>query len=494
MFGFIKRWLSSPKVYDTSRRTNRRLASLPSVGWEINTLIQTYGNTALVRSRHICLNNPYASKAKAEYVSALIGEGIKTMSNADNASERSVVQEVWDEFCDYADATDILNYAGLQMQIASELFEAGEVFVRFRPRLPQDGLTVPLQLQVIPAEMLPLWKNDTSAAGNQIRAGIELDPIGKRVAYHFLRYHPGVNSAPNPMPTGDFYSIVPAREVLHIYKPARAGQLRGIPAIVSSLTTFAMLDLYDDAELERKRTAALFAAFVTTPKDDGADHPLGAVLNTTSAGSLVRTSIGREFAVEPGAVITLEPGENIVFSEPADVGNNYELFQYRNLLRASVGTGVPYTALTGDLKQANYSSLRAGLVDFRRRISSEQKQIIIPKFCKPVWNKVMQTAAMAGVLPWSATQVANNTRTLLAAKHIVPAFEWVDPLNDIKAEVLAIDNHLKPRSTVIIEQGESPEEVDAQIGKDAKSLEAVLPKQALAVDNTNPQDSNNVAK
>jgi hypothetical protein len=35
------------------------------------------------------------------------------------------------------------------------VFIAGEVFLRFRPRRPSDGLSVPLQLQMLPAEMLP---------------------------------------------------------------------------------------------------------------------------------------------------------------------------------------------------------------------------------------------------------------------------------------------------------------------------------------------------
>jgi capsid protein len=47
---------------------------------------------------------------------------------------------------------------GQQMVIAREVMEAGECFVRFRPRSVKEGLTVPLQLQLIEAEQLPLWR------------------------------------------------------------------------------------------------------------------------------------------------------------------------------------------------------------------------------------------------------------------------------------------------------------------------------------------------
>jgi hypothetical protein len=39
---------------------------------------------------------------------------------------------------------------------ARAMFEAGECFLRFRPRRPEDGLTVPLQLQMLSPEHLPL--------------------------------------------------------------------------------------------------------------------------------------------------------------------------------------------------------------------------------------------------------------------------------------------------------------------------------------------------
>lgn len=45
------------------------------------------------------------------------------------------------------------------------MFIAGEVFFRFRPRRPQDGLVVPLQLQMIPSEMLPLSRTETLPGG-----------------------------------------------------------------------------------------------------------------------------------------------------------------------------------------------------------------------------------------------------------------------------------------------------------------------------------------
>ena len=75
--------------------------------------------------------------------------------------------------------------------VAREMFVAGECFVRLRPRRAEDHLPVPLQLQLLQSEMLPFEKTETASSGNRIRCGIEFDVIGRRVAYHFRRRHPG---------------------------------------------------------------------------------------------------------------------------------------------------------------------------------------------------------------------------------------------------------------------------------------------------------------
>ena len=59
---------------------------------------------------------------------------------------------------------------------------------------------MPLQLQMLPSEMLPLNRNEDLPGGNVIRQGIEFDAIGRRVAYWFLRRHPGDLTDPDLIP------------------------------------------------------------------------------------------------------------------------------------------------------------------------------------------------------------------------------------------------------------------------------------------------------
>jgi lambda family phage portal protein len=188
---------------------NRRLKGFQPSRAHLNTLIAAAGPDITARARWLVRNNGYAANAIESWAGNVVGAGIKPSSSITEAALKATVQKVWLDWTDEADAEGFTDFYGLQRRAAREVFIAGEVFFRFRPRRPQDGLTVPLQLQMIPSEMLPLNRNETTTSGDVIRQGIEFDAIGRRVAYHFLRRHPGDVTGPGL--AGEFVRI-PASE------------------------------------------------------------------------------------------------------------------------------------------------------------------------------------------------------------------------------------------------------------------------------------------
>jgi lambda family phage portal protein len=447
----------------------RRLHAIPATTTAINTLIMAYGTTVVARSRYLCTNNPYAVAAKETFVSAMAGFGIKPSTLGETKDDKAQVQELWLDWCAEADADHLQDFYGQQAMVSAELFEAGECFA-VEVDAPGNS-TVPLSYRIYPAEMLP-YQNDVmptsqAAPGNYIYMGIEFTPTGERAAYHFYKRHPGEALPQSAL--SDIGTIrIPAEKVLHMFRPIRAGQQRGIPFTLSALVTLAMLDLYDDAELERKRVAALFAAFITKNPQEGStpDSPLGQPEQDPVTANMVVT-------MEPGATVELNPGEDVSFATPADVGNSYEAFQYRQLLRAAAGFGVPYAEMTGDLRQANYGSIRAGLVAFRRRVTALQNHVLIFQFCRPIWVRWHDVAAAMKPkkLPWTFSQYMKDRAKHLRVRWIPPKWDWVDPAKDIAAEKIAVDNGFKARADTIEEQGYDPEETDARIISDMEREE-----------------------
>ena len=452
-FGGLFRRARATLGYEASRLA-RRLKGWNAERRNINALLSAGGEQLRARARQLCRDNPYAANAKASFISAAVGTGIKPSSLVTDGDLKKAIQAAWLRWTDEADADGLTDLYGLQGLAAGAMFEAGECFVRFRPRRPGDGLSVPLQLQVLESELLPLTHNEDLGTRGEIRSGIQFDPIGRRVAYHFLKRHPGETSIRGGM--SHERTIVPASEVMHLYRPLRPGQIRGQPEITPAMVRLYLLDQYDDAELDRKRVAAMFAGFITRPDNGETVIPTESVSDETAVASL-----------EPGTMQVLLPGEDVKFSEPSEVGGSYEAFQYRTLLAISSALGLPYHAVSADVGKANYSSLRASQVEFRRRMDQFQHATLVFQLCRPVWQRWMEAAVLAGALPGiSATRLARERAALMAAKWIPPRWEWVDPLKDMQAEKLAVDSGWKSRSDVIEGQGYDPEEVDARIAQD----------------------------
>ena len=179
------------------------------------------------------------------------------------------------------------------------MIEGGECFVRFRVRRAEDGLSVPLQLQALESEHLDTSVNRILATGNMVRNGIEFNKLGQREAYYLFREHPGEKLL---VSNGESVRI-PESEVLHIYKPLRPGQIRGEPWLSRVLLKLYELDQYDDAELVRKKTAAMFAGFITRL------DPETNMMNEGAANEQGMALAG----LEPGTMQLLEPGEDVKF-------------------------------------------------------------------------------------------------------------------------------------------------------------------------------------
>lgn len=428
-------------------------------GWNpplenINALVAAGGPRLLARARELVVTNGYAANACEAFAANLVGDGIKPSSLIEDAGLRDRVQKLWLAWTDEADADGLTDFYGLQAMVAREIFVAGECFVRLRPRRDEDGLMVPLQLQLLQSEMLPFEKTETAANGNRIRCGIEFDGIGRRVAYHFRRRHPG-DSTDQRVAVPDTVRVL-AGDVLHIYRPIDAGQIRGLPHVAPAMVRLFLLDQYDDAELDRKKTAAMFAGFITKTAPE--EPMMGEGVADTEGAAIA--------SLEPGTMQVLLPGEDVKFSSPADVGGGYEAFQYRTLLAVSASLGLPYHLVTGDVRQANYSSLRAELVEFRRRIGQLQHGVIVHQFCRPIWARWMETAALSGALDLPGFAAAPGR--FRAAQWIPPRWDWVDPLKDIQAQVLAMEAGITSRRKVVEATGYDVEEVDRENAADAR--------------------------
>ncbi|MCW2311450.1 phage portal protein [Rhodoferax antarcticus] len=452
-----RRLFTTTPTYDGIGSGRRAMAW--SVGNPGAVAAMLFNQTELrAKSRDLVRRNAWANAALESYVANAIGTGIKPQSMLTDSTQREAVQTLWRNWTVEADAAGLTDFYGLQAMACRAMLEGGEVLLRLRYRRPEDALSVGLQIQVLEPEHLPVQMNSVAENGNLIRAGIEFDRLGKRVAYHLYRSHLEDGSLA-PMPgNGDNSTVrVDASEIIHMYRPLRPGQIRGEPWLARALMKLHDLDQYDDAELVRKKTAAMFAGFVTrlAPEDNLLNEGLSDPNGVSLAG------------MEPGTMQILEPGEDIKFSQPADVGGSYSEFLRMQFRAVAAAMGVTYEQLTGDLTQVNYSSIRAGLLEFRRRVESLQHGVIVHQLCRPIWQAWMDQAVIEGALNLPGYANAKTVRRdYQACKWIPQGWQWVDPLKEADAMKAAIRSGLMSRSEAISANGYDAEDVDREIAAD----------------------------
>jgi lambda family phage portal protein len=398
------------------------------------------------RARWAARNDARAAAAVEAIVSNVIGSGIKPQPTAENARWKRTASEAFEEWADLADFHGRLDFYGLQALIARTVVEAGECFVRFRPRPIGEGPAVPMQLEVIDPDLCPTDLNRELGGDARISAGVEFASDGRRVAYHFHKRRPGAGW------TGTLETVrVPAGEVLHVFRPLVADQIRGVSWLTPVLLRLSALDKFDDSSLIRAKVASLFSVFVETPEADGESNPLGD--DVDDDGNL---------HMGPGSVVNLGAGETIKVADPPDFGDSYADFTTAQLRAIAAGLGLPYEVLSGDLSKVNFSSLRAALVEFRRRVTGWQFHTFVNDLCAPVWRRWVEYGVASGALPTPAgfrRRPALYTR----CKWLPEGWSWLDPQKDAAAKVAMLGAGLISRDELISELGEDAEKVDQEI-------------------------------
>lgn len=440
-------------------KTGRRIDDWITTGASANAEIGKSAALLRERARDLVRNNCFGSRAPEIITGNAIGTGItpQARTKSDKLNER--IMEAWEAWCAECDADGHLDYYGIQALVARSMYESGECFIRFRDRSLSDGLHVPFQLQVLEADHLDTTRSGKLPNGNIINNGIEFDSINRRVAFWMWPQHPGENII------GSYkqQSVrVPADQIIHIFRKLRPGQIRGASAFAPAMVKMRDLDGYDDAELWRKKIEACFAAFVV--QNSGSDGPIvGNVLkksgnSTDENGKQKEPEKIEEF--RPGMVEYLQPGEDVRFGSPTS-DSNYESYVRVQLHAIAAGLGITYEQLTGDLSQVNYSSLRAGLLEFRRWIEILRWHVFIPMFCNQVWRRFIDRAYVAGVI----------NRQDYGVVWSAPKFEMIDPLKDAQADTLMMRNGTLTLREAIARQGFDPEKQIQEIAEIFQKLD-----------------------
>jgi len=363
------------------------------------------------------------------------------------------IETAWNAWVPQADFDGVSDFYGLQSLAVNSLVAAGEVFIVARHGQPGDA--VPVQFQMLESEMLPQISRRLDG-GSAILDGIEFDAQGRRVAYHFLRTHPGDANlfAEDSLQT----TRIEAKFVSHVFKPDRPGQTRGASWLAPVLVRLRTLGDVTDAAVMRVQLANLFAMFITRPTPTG-----GPAMDPLTGLPVQQAPDGGSpwLGLQPGICQELAPGEDLRFSEPPTPGMEFSEFLRSQTNQIAIGAGgMPSEFLTGDFRDVSDRTLRVSLNEWRREVERIQWQIVIPKICHFMRDHWTKANALLGPL---------RPSDALAATHCEwtpPRHRHMHPVQDVQGLRLEIEAGLRSRASVIGEYGYSAADVDAERAAD----------------------------
>lgn len=302
----------------------------------------------LHKSRYFERNSAILNRLADLFEQFTVGScGLQILPDSTDETWNDSAKTWWDSWCSSCDLASSLNFGMIQSLVARAWFIDGEIFIRkVTGRVKTAGLQsgkpvfVP-KIQLLEAHRIETPGHLASMEGSGIIDGIEVNGDGRPTAYW---YRDGFG-----LEHQSTYVRIPAEEIIHVFEPSRAGQMRGLPFIYPVINDLHDLDDLQILEQRAARDAAEKSTFLTTASgelnaEEYRRQKLNIATRTDTAGTdtleqrvqqMRKTIGGRMFALASG-----EDVKQFVPQRPS-----VATVEYWNYLCSKVCAGVGITML-----------------------------------------------------------------------------------------------------------------------------------------------------
>lgn len=430
---------------------------------------ETYEGLTVVRarSRDLCRNAPYARRARSIIVNNVIGSGIGLQCKLKNRLGRpaekvnEAIEEAWQRWCraEFCTVGGIIPFADLERLLMAETFEAGEMFVR--ERFEDRGSGIPYCLEPVESERVP-HEVPYSITTKKNTLGVDVDEFFRPQAYWIADGYPSELLSFSIRPRR--VERVEADRVIHLQVMLRWPQTRGMPWLAPVIKKINHANAYTEAELIAARGAANYmGSWEGTSDFPGVPEPPHA------DGS-------RQTKLAPGTVLDPVAGRKFVLHSPNRPNAALDPFMRYLLKEIAVGQDLPYSSLSGDYSDTNYSSSRLALLD-ERDTWRHLQQWYVRGFRQRVFRVWLRQAVMVGAIAGIDAEdyVMNPEKYECAVKYKCRGWSWVDPEKEVNSAKEAIRAGLTTRTHVVSQtaDGRDVEDIDEERKQEIEDAEAL---------------------
>lgn len=395
------------------------------------------------RARNAYQNNASARAIVESLVGLIVSTGIDVVPDSGDEDDDKAIREQWVNLVDCIDASGCCDLWELQRQAMRGFPTAGE-FLWQIVHLDDPSRPIPFAIMALEPDQLADAPIGGIAEGNTFAEGIEADRYGKPQFYHVLSapaetLHSPLGGSLKPNSGGTQNGVnaygqkvtgarIPADSIIHGFEKLRPGQIRGEVGLAPVLGTLHQERQLVETELTSAKIGAAPAMAITSKGNGwpGAGDPA-----YTEQGS------GRsaQYDFTPGAVAIL--GENESIEVLKNDRPSQMIAPFRAMLRGDLAGAmrIPQRYIDRDVSRANYSSMRADMLDTRRLL--DPVQTLFGRFAaKRVYELAfVQLATSAGVrIPSDPAELRKKMKCTVHPD----GWAYVDPEKDVRAAAAAI--------------------------------------------------------
>lgn len=393
------------------------------------------------RSADLARNAPIACGAINTVVTKVVGTGLSLVSTIDREALNMSEDEAADwqkkteaEFrlfaeSPFCDVTRQQNFYEQQELAFRSVLERGDCCA-LMTIMKYSPATYSTAIQLIEADRLTN-KNNVSDS-REMAGGISRDGYGAPVTYHFMRSHPGdlAKGAREWDSVPAYAGDTGRKNVIHLMRKTRIGQIRGVPYLAPVIEPLKQLDKYTEAEIMAAVVSGMFAVFVKSEQ--------GGSINPVMPSETGATAADKDLKLAPGLIVGLNPMESIEVANPGRPNTAFDPFVQSILRQIGVALELPFEILIKHFT-SSYTAARAAMLDawtfFRGR-----REWLAESFCQQVYEAWMFEAVAMGRI--SAPGFYDDfaiRKAYLGSQWVGDPQGFLDPLKEADAQQKRLD-------------------------------------------------------
>lgn len=519
--GKLKRVFKASGYGDAGASTRKRsLRGFRAKSKSARSDIDIHNGTMRSRGRALFMAAPLATSAIKSLRTSVVGPGLHLHAQVDKAylnltdeqasalnKEIETEFELWAADCRSASLSGLHDFYELQQLAIMSWKVSGDVFCLFHYADEEDPMQpYSMRIQLIEADRISTPMNGTVApmltygkdtvTGNEIFDGVEVDEVGKVLAYHICNSYPAEFSGKSVewVRVAAYGEETGLPNILHIMDAERTEQYRGITCLAPIIENLLMLDRYVKSESAAAMLESYFTLYVESDADNDAP-PIMPSGNRSRPGDDEEEDEDRptphtqeEYELGSNAVVFMNPGEKIKSVQPSRPNSQFDGFTRAVAMHIGAALEIPVDVL---LKSYNssYSASRAALQDFWRMVRMV-RDIYSTRFCGGVYEVWFAEAVALGRI--DAPGFFTDPRARMAYLNHEwngPAMPHLDPVKEATAMEKMVDRGwvTNTQATTQLNGGDYMTNLD-QLEKENKRLVPILMLSA-AVDAKRKQES-----